>query len=211
VAGWYDDRQRDRRTGQTGQSRRQTGITHMKGHGMKQTIRKGAVAILWMILLTACAYTPSSHLTKKLFSDNVYVEVHVDKVEPENAPFVKDEMNRIVYNRFKGHIVNDKKLADSQIYVNYAGSTFYPLTYRDGYVTRYRVRVRVRFTMITPKGTLRKTISTVYDADIQESALTSSTLRIEAIKKGLEKALDEFLAYASAQSMVKEASGENDK
>jgi len=168
-------------------------------------------ALLAAIVLSACAYTPSSHLVKTLFSDNIYAEVHVDKAEPENAPFVKDEMNRIIYNRFKGHVVTDKKLADTQIYVDYRGSSFYPLTYRDGYVTRYRVRVRVRFTMITPKGTLRKTISTVYDADIQESALTSSTLRIEAIKKGLEKALDEFLAYASAQALLKEEARDADK
>jgi hypothetical protein len=183
----------------------------MKGYGMKIKVLKETIVIVSMFLLAACAYTPSSHLAKKLFADNIYAEVYVDKVEPENAPFVKDEINRMIYNRFKGHVVTDKKLADTQLYIDYRGSTFYPLTYRDGYVTRYRVRVRVHFTMITPKGTLRKTISTVYDADIQESALTSSTLRIEAIKKGLQKALDEFLAYASAQSMVKEASGENDK
>jgi hypothetical protein len=56
--------------------------------------------------------------------------------------------------------------------------------------------------MLTPKGKIEKNIVTFYDADIQQSALTSSTLRIEAIKKGLQKALDEFIAYAAAKGAL---------
>jgi hypothetical protein len=162
--------------------------------------RFAALAAVWFFV--ACNYVPSSHYTQRIFSDTVYVKVFVDKVEPENAPFVKDEMHRIIYTRFKGRVVSDKKAADTQIYVDYRGSRFYPLTYRDGYVTRYRVIVRVRFKMITPEGTLNKTVSAVHEADIQESSLSSSTLRIEAIKQGLAKALDEFVAYASAKGML---------
>jgi len=56
--------------------------------------------------------------------------------------------------------------------------------------------------MITKKGKLSKTITTIHDADIDQSALSSSALRIEAIRKGLEKAMDEFLAYASAKGVL---------
>ena len=42
------------------------------------------------------------------------------------------------------------------------------------------------------------------ESDIQASSLTSSALRTEAIREGLEKALDEFLAYVSAKGMLKE-------
>jgi len=167
--------------------------------------RFGVYAVAAAVLLGVvggCAYTPSSHYARKLFSNDIYVEIHIDKVEPENAPFIKDEMNRIVYNRFKGHVVTDKKRADSQIFVDYRGSSFSPLTYRDGYVTRYRVNVNTHFVMLTPKGKIEKNIVTFYDADIQQSALTSSTLRIEAIKKGLQKALDEFIAYAAAKGAL---------
>ncbi len=154
-----------------------------------------------MLLLSACGYKPSSHMVKHLFPGSVYVEVHVDRAEPENAPYVKDEMNRIIYTRFKGRVAS-KETAQSQIYIDYAGSSFTPLSYTDGYVTRYRANVRVHFHMITQEGTLDKTISTIYESDIQQSALTSSALRIEAIRKGLEKAIDEFMAYASAKGML---------
>jgi len=153
------------------------------------------------LLLTACGYKPSAHAVKSLFSDTVYVEVNVDRAEPENAPYLKDEMNRIVYQRFKGRIV-PKERAYSKIYIDYSGSRFTPLSYTDGYVTRYRTNVRVHFHMVTPRGEADKLITTIYESDIQQSALTSSALRIEAIRKGLEKALDQFLAYATAKGVL---------
>ena len=162
------------------------------------------LATCYLLLLTACGYKPSSHLIRNVFSDSVYVEVVIDRVEPENAPYVKDEMNRLVYTRFKGHIV-PKDQAESQIRIDYKGSTFTPLTYEDGYVVRYRANIRVKFDMVTKKGRLSKTIVSVFEADIEPSSITSSALRTEAIRKGLEKALNEFLAYASAKGMLIES------
>ena len=162
-------------------------------------IGRSFMFMIAFLMLTACAYQPSSHVIKNLFEDSVYVEVEVDRAEPENAPFVKDEMHRIVYNRFKGHIV-PKDQAQSQIYMSYSGTYFRPLSYENGYVTRYSANTRVRFKMVTKDGVITKNINTVYEADIQDSALTSSALKIEAIRKGLEKAMDEFLAYVSARS-----------
>ena len=169
------------------------------GRGVSRELLRLIVLVTGILAMTACAYQPSSHVIRNLFAENVYVEVHVDRAEPENAPFVKDEMNKIVYNRFKGHIV-PKDQAQSQIYITYAGSYFAPLSYKDGYVTRYRTYVNVRFDMLTKDGKISKNIRTIYEADIENSALTSNALRIEAIKKGLAKAMDEFLAYASARS-----------
>lgn len=169
----------------------------------KLLITHYALLILAVMLLTACGYKPSSHVIQNVFSDTVYVEVIVDRAEPENAPFLKDEMNRLVYTRFKGRIVS-KEQAQSQIRISYAGSTFTPLAYRDGYVTRYRVDVNVKFDMVNKEGKLSRTISTIVEADIQQSSLVSSVLRIEAIREGLAKALDQFLAYVSAKGMLKE-------
>ena len=166
-------------------------------------MRIGMMIVGFMFMMTACGYKPSSHTIKNIFADTVYVEVMVDRVEPENAPFLKDEMNRLVYTRFKGRVTS-KSEAKSQIRIKYAGSTFTPLAYEDGYVTRYRANIRVKFDMLTKQGKMQKDITSVHEADIQASSLTSSTLRTEAIRKGLEKALDEFLAYVSAKGMLGE-------
>jgi hypothetical protein len=160
--------------------------------------------ILVAMLLTACGYKPSSHLIRNIFSDNVYVEIKVDSVEPENAPFVKDEMNRLVYTRFKRRVTS-KENAENEIIISYAGSSYYPLAYQDGYVTRYRANIRVHFDIMTKEEKFSKNISSIVESDIQASSLTSSALRTEAIRKGLEKALDEFLAYVSAKGMLKKS------
>ena len=161
-----------------------------------------AISII-LILLTACGYKPSSTVIQNLFNDDIYVEVHVDRVEPENAPFVQDEMNRLVYTRFKERITNDKN-AKNKIYINYEGSSFRGVSYDSrGFVTRYRVNIYVDFKMHTKKGIIIKRISTITEEDIKPSSTKSSKLRIEAIRKGLEKALDEFLAYASVKGILK--------
>ena len=157
-----------------------------------------------ILLVTACGYKPSSQLIKHIFSDSVYVEVNIDRVEPENAPFVKDEMNRLIYTRFKGRVV-PKEEAQSKIYVSYAGSSYSPLAYENGYVVRYRAYIRVQFMMETKDGKLTKTISSIVEEDVTPSSIVSSALRTEALRKGLEKALDEFLAYVSAKGILKES------
>jgi hypothetical protein len=156
---------------------------------------------LGLLLFTACGYKPSSQYIKEIFTDSVYVEVAVDTIEPENAPFIKDEMNRLVYTRFKGRVAS-KEEAESKIYVNYTGTSYIPLAYEDGYVTRYLANINVNFKMETKKGVIFKRISTRVESDIQASSITSSTLRTEAIRQGLAKALDEFIAYVSAKGLL---------
>ncbi len=175
----------------------------IKREGPMRRVVKFWISISIVLLVSACGYKPSSHMIQHVFSDTVYVEVNVDRAEPENAPYVKDEMNRLVYTRFKGRIVS-KEEAQSKIRLSYAGSNFIPLSYENGYVTRYRAVIRVKFDMVTKEGREEKTISSIVESDIQESSLTSSALRIEAIRIGLGKALDEFLAYVSAKGMLKE-------
>lgn len=177
---------------------------------LKQNILKFLIFNFSLLILTACGYKPSSHVIKNVFADTVYVEVVVDRAEPENAPFVKDELNRMVYTRFKGRVV-PKAQAKSQIRISYTGSTFTPLAYEDGYVTRYRANIRVTFDMVTKEGKITKKINTVHEADIQASSLYSSALRTDAIRKGLEKALNEFLAYVSAKGMLNGKQGAGSK
>ena len=171
---------------------------------MKKQFRMHYLLVtLITLFLVSCGYKPSAHYIQNIFTDAVYVEVMVDRAEPENAPFVKDEMNRLIYTRFKGRVTS-KELSSSQIYITYAGSSFVPLAYENGYVTRYRANVNVNFNMFTKQGKLNKTISAVFEADIHASSLTSSTLRIEAIRNGLAKAMDEFLGYVAAKGILEE-------
>jgi len=156
---------------------------------------------IWTLLIvTGCGYKPSSHYIDKLFDDTIYVEVNVDRVEPENAPYLKDELNQLVYKHFKKRVAS-KAEASSYIKVSYKDTRFIPLAYdENGYVSRYRVKVTVDFDMLTKKGRIKKRITSSVQKDIYYSSVLTSRLRIEAIKQGFDKAIDEFLAYVSAKS-----------
>lgn len=167
-----------------------------------QTLHRIVVFGILLFTLTACGYKPSAHAIKKVFDESIYVDVVVDRVEPENAPYIRDEINRMVYKRFKGKVTSDPH-AKSRLRISYSGSTFQPLSYdSDGYVTRYRALIRMKFDMVTKQGETSKTIVAVHESDIQESSLQSSALRTEAIAIGASKALDEFLAYVSVKGTL---------
>ncbi len=162
-------------------------------------ISKFLITLLVVIGLAGCGYRPSSHMVKKVFDESVYVDVQIDPSEPENAPYLIDQIRRVVITRFNGKIAS-KEQANNVIKVSYKGAQFVPLSYdKYGYTTRYQAIVNVEFTMITKTGkTITKTIKTTSQAGISQSALETSSLRIASIGDGLEKAVDAFMAYVSA-------------
>lgn len=145
-----------------------------------------------------CGYKPSSSYIKEFIGETIFIEVIIDRKEPENGAYLKDSINEMVYTRFKSKIVA-KELAQSKLSISYGGSNFTPLVYKDGYIVRYRLEVNVTFKFKNEKESITRKIKTLNDFDIQENSYTSSNLRIEAIKVGLDKALDEFLAFLSAK------------
>ena len=173
---------------------------------MIQNFMKRKMAILAtgvLIVLAGCGYKPSSHYIKKVFDDTVYVNVVVSPIEPENAAYVKDALHRMIINRFGGRVV-PKAEAKSFITASYNGTRFVPVSYdANGYIVRYRAYVNMRFVIKTSKGTFQRSITSTVEESITASSTLSSGLRIEAIRVGMEKALDQFLAYVSSQGALK--------
>ena len=165
------------------------------------------LAIVLMFVVGGCGYKPSTHYIKKVFDDTVYVDVVVSHTEPENAVYVKDALHEMVINRFGGKVV-PRAQAKTIITASYDGTRFSPVSYdSNGYITRYRAKVRMRFDIKTSKGGFRRSISSTVEENIDASSVLSSSLRIEAIRVGMAKALDQFLAYAASQGALHE----NDK
>ncbi len=174
---------------------------------------KRVLLAISLLVLIGCGYKPSAHYVKSVFEDSVYVDVKVDTAEPENAVYVKDALHRMVVTRFKGKLV-PKDQADSIIEASYDGTNFVPISYdENGYITRYRVIVRMKFKINTKKVehgktkniALSKSITAYVEEDIHASSSLSSSLRILAIRKGMENALDQFLAYVAAQGVINES------
>ena len=164
------------------------------------------LAIIALFILGGCGYKPSSHYIKSVFDDTVYVDVIVSRAEPENAAYVKDALHSMIITRFGGKVV-PKAQAESVITASYNGTSFSPIAYdSNGYITRYRAKVRVKFDIKTTKleRNLRRSITGIVEENISASSALSSSLRIEAIRTGMARALDQFLAYVASQGALKE-------
>ena len=159
--------------------------------------------LLFVFLLTACGYRPSSHYTKKMIGQKLYTEVEVSLSDPENAVLTKDALNRALYTRLKSH-ASSKKEADSSIKVRYKSINFIPLQYdHNGYVVHYQAHITLGF--IFEKGKVRdeRLIVGRYEFPIRPSAIISNDLRFKAIEQGAIKALDEFISYLSVKGLFK--------
>jgi hypothetical protein len=163
-----------------------------------------AVMAATTLMIGGCAYQPVAKYGRDLFPDPVYVDVRLSGVEPQNGVYLKDELIRLLKNRFHEKVSLHKEGAVSQIIVpNYAIS-YSPLTYdSNGYVTRYRVTTEIDFILITPKEKLTKRISGTEDVSIQPGSLTSSVARETAIRVAIRKAMDQFVAYVAQKGYGK--------
>ena len=161
------------------------------------------LVIIALFIFGGCGYKPSSHYIKNVFDDTVYVDVIVSHVEPENAVYVKDALHRMVIARFGGKVV-PRAQAESVIIASYNGTSFTPISYdSNGYITRYRADVRVKFDIKTTKrGSFRRSITGTVEENISASSTLSSSLRIEAIRTGMARALDQFLAYVASRGAL---------
>lgn len=157
------------------------------------------IFVLLIAVITGCGYQPSSKYVKNVFDESVYVEVKVDPSEPENAPYLTDELRKIVIQRFNGKIA-PKDEAKNSIIATYKGTQFIPIAYdQAGYITRYATIVKVEFEMKDKNGkNFHKTITATSQEGVSQSALATSTSRILSIKLGLQKATDEFISFVSA-------------
>ncbi len=169
------------------------------------------LAIVLLFILGGCGYKPSTHYIKNVFDDSIYVDVLVSHSEPENAVYVKDALHEMVINRFGGRVV-PRARAQTLITASYDGTRFSPVSYdADGYITRYRAYVRMKFDIKTSKGDFQRSITSTVEENIDASSTLSSSLRIEAIRVGMAKALDQFLAYAASQGALHEKDKKKDQ
>lgn len=152
-----------------------------------------------IMIIAGCGYQPSSKYVRNVFDESVYIEVKVDPAEPENAPYLTDELRKIIIQRFNGKVAS-KETAKNSIIATYKGTQFIPIAYdQAGYITRYATIVKVEFDLIDKNGkNFHKTITATTQEGISESALQTSTSRVSSIKLGLQKASDEFISFVSS-------------
>ncbi len=170
---------------------------------MKINRSRIVLILVSILLLVGCGYKPSAKYIKNIIDGSVYVIVQVDPKEPENAAYIKDALHQMILTRFKGSLASREE-ASNLIIASYEGTSFNPVSYENGYITRYRAEIKMEFELKTPNGSFKRSIRSEVEENISASSRLSSALRIEAIKRGMAKALDQFLAYASTQGLLRE-------
>lgn len=162
------------------------------------------VGFVGLFLLTGCGYKPSAKMVQNQLSQTLSIEVIVDRHDPENTAFLRDELYTLIQRRWHKRVVPFHQ-TQSHLRVGYAESTFSPLSYTDGYVTRYRIHLKLHFYFSSKEGKWDKLIESSVEADIPSNSQLFATLKKEAMAEGISKALERFMAYVSAKSIQKES------
>ncbi len=164
--------------------------------------RKLLIVYLLSIFVIGCGYKPSATIIPQTIGESVYTEVKVSLSDPENSILIKDALNSALYSRLKRRITT-KKEANSIIRVEYRDIQFTPLQYnKNGYVTYYQANINLKFQFIKNGQIYKRLITGKYSFPIRPSAIISTSLRFEAIKKGSIKALDQFIAYLTTLGAI---------
>jgi len=161
-------------------------------------------SVIMAAVITGCGYKPVAQYGRELLPDPVYVEVRLSGKEPQHGVYLKDELLRLLRNRFHERVTTEPARAVSRLRVERYRISYDPLLYdRDGYVTRYRAKVTIDLSLRNPKGTLKKIVTATEDVNVQPGSLLSSEARDEAVRAAIRKAMDQFVAYAAQKGYAK--------
>ncbi len=166
-------------------------------------IKRGWFFLSLALFLVSCGYKPTSIYTKKVLGDNIYVDVSISKVDPQNSVLITDAVNEAVISKFRSNLVPKNK-ASSKLYISLGKTSFQPIQYdENGYVTAYKTYVTLNSRYIDIKGKSRNINTTGnYDFSIEANSIISDNKRFEAIKFASLKAIDELISKISIRGKI---------
>lgn len=147
-----------------------------------RVVNVGLLIWIMLFLFSACGYRPTTSYTKTNIGDKIYLEVKLDKAEPENGVYVREKLIGAIYDRLGARIVS-KEQADSTLIVKYSGTS--------------SSAVKLSFNLQSPSGTYSKTIhvSTEELDDDEYVSVGRLSHRVDTLSANFESAVDEFVAY----------------
>lgn len=170
---------------------------------LKKSILIPFFIVISLIGFSGCGYKPSSYYAKGAIEGKVFVDVIIDIENSNNAVYIKDAINEMVLNRFKGSLVFDKKEADSYIIIDLKSISNSAIeTDTTGYTRTYRTRVNAKVSYKS-KDTPFKTISVsdYYDYIVDASSSVTTQKRNEAIRIASTKAISNIFSKIAVNNM----------
>ncbi|MGP1484588.1 MAG: LPS assembly lipoprotein LptE [Campylobacter sp.] len=158
---------------------------------------------LLVFFLSGCGYKPTSHLTRDIINDDVYVDVVIDKVDPKNSVWIKDSVKDGVVSRLSKKLRSDKN-SNSHIIVSIKSITLLPLLYDEyGYASSYKAVLMLEFDTKFKDLTIQKIITSgEYDFAVSQKvknvryadSVLSDSQRYNAIREASKEAFNEYIA-----------------
>lgn len=158
-----------------------------------------------LFFFSGCGYKPTSHYAKGAIEGSVFVDVILNMEDSNNAAYIKDEVNKMVLNRFKGELTDKKSKADSIILINLKSISHSTLeTDSSGYIKTYRTTVNASVTYRS-KNNRFKTInfSDYHDYSVGSSSVTTTVKKNEAVRIASMKAISNLFSKMAVENMKK--------
>lgn len=159
------------------------------------------IFLLITLFLVGCGYKPMSHHVRENLGNSVFIEVKIDTRDPQNSVILKDEMSKMIFEKFHLDIA-DKNEADNIIEAEIKDITFSSLAENtSGFATFYRCEVVVEFKYST-KDNQKTRIFTKrggYNLSLGDSSIITDSIRMEAINKAALKALEGFISQVGIE------------
>ncbi len=143
-------------------------------------------SLLASFIINGCGYKPTTDFTKANIGEKIYIDVRLDKAEPENGVYVRDELIEAIYDRLGASIVPTVEQSDSSLTVWYSGTS--------------SSAVKLRFKLISPRGTYDKTLYVSTEKRDVDEYIDVGKLshRVDTLNANLTSAIDEFVTYIAS-------------
>ncbi|MDR2906043.1 MAG: hypothetical protein LBU73_08830 [Helicobacteraceae bacterium] len=151
--------------------------------------------LLIALFLVSCGYRPASYYTANALDGNVFVDIKIDRNDPQSGPVLIDALNTAVVSRF-GKRLAPREAAATKILVE-SGTYGVRSLQRDenGFTILYRSSVLMNVVVNSSRLTDAKfSVSGQHDFATESSSVLSDTMRNTAAREAALKALDMLLA-----------------
>lgn len=156
------------------------------------------------LLVLGCGYKPIAQNIANILGNSVYVNVKINKQEPQNSVWINDAVREGVVSRLHLGLAQEDS-ASSSILVSIKSIDYQALSYDElGYITSYKVKLSLNFSTTFKNGeVVEKTTSAEHDFSISRKlkdtrfadSVISDAERFEAIKEASKEAFDEYISY----------------
>ena len=166
---------------------------------MKKVVIKIVLAILVILLVTACGYRPSAKFSRDILGKKISTEVMISLEDPQNTVLIRDAVDSALAETLQSSLTN-RENSDTHLSIMMANPTYQPIQYdANGYIIAYRMIVNLTITKFQEGKSKKYTSTGYYDFSVTPNAIITDQERFDAIEFGASKAIKSFIAKLSAE------------